>query len=451
MMLRFNTRKTLPAAFLLLLQWCCCLRSADAAFTKSFQDSARSQFINKIDDIRVSSVERVESESGDITIRVSESELQEVSEGVAEEQWTSNFSHSFEYGVAHYSNFFSDKESEKEEVEGAYSPTIQHQLQYGNFTAISQISTEYTEHENFYKNDGFETFWSESLFWKNKKSSFLISNSYGEVQLKSDDEEDKPVAQRSNVFFSEWNHELTPKTSYKLTFLYELSAFKSEVDKLANTRSFEYSAGLKYRLSPLMVTFPEYTFSQYRVPKLGDDGSINSHTFSFKTSRRLSPKMYISIRPTAYFSEFNDESINTVGYKFRSGISGGLGYRYSPKTTLSLVFGTGTVSDGIRTPDDAEAVTGGFVVRHMPKKRLELIMRNTFFSSKSGNFSPEPQSPDRFIKPKTLIYQGSVEANWEIIKDVSVNAKYLYSKRFADIETGERTNQRIIFDAYCKF
>lgn len=451
MMVKLHIRKSMSAALLLLSQGYLCMQSAEAAFTKSFQDSARSQFINRIDDIRASSVERVESDGGDIAIRVTESELQEVAEGASEEQWTSTFSHSFEYGIAHYSNFFSDKESEKEEIEGAYSPTIQHQLQYGNFTAISQIKAEYREHENFYKNDGFDTFWGESLFWKNKKSSFLISNEYGETQFRPDAEQDKPSSERSNVFFSEWNHELTPKTSYRLAFLYSLSAYKSEVDKESNTRNFDYTLGLKYRISPLMVVFPEYTYNQYRVPKIGDNASINSHVFSFKTSRRISPKLYISVKPTLTFSEFNDEQINTVGYKFRSGFSGGLGYRYSPKTTLSLVFGTGSISDGIRSADDADAVTTGFVIKHVAKKRLNMTMRNIFFSSKSGSLSAEPLSPDQFFRPKTLIYQGSVEANWEIIKDVTVNAKYLYAKRFADIESSERTNQRIIFDAYCKF
>ncbi|MCA9396157.1 MAG: hypothetical protein KC649_03210 [Candidatus Omnitrophica bacterium] len=401
--------------------------------------------------MRDSSIERVESQGGDVTIRVSESELQEVAEGVAEERWTSTIDHSFEYGVAHFSNFFSDKESEKDEIVTAYSPAIQHQLQYGNFTAISAMNMEYKEHETFYKNDGFDVFWGESLFWKNKKSSFTVNNAYGETQIKSDDETDKPVALRTNVFFSEWNHELTPKTSYSLSFHYDISAYKSEVDKTANTRNFEYAAGLKYNISPLMNIFPEYTFSQYRVPKVGDHVSIDSHAFSFQTVRRLSPKIYISVKPTFSFSEFNNESINTVGYKFRTGISGGLGYRYSPKTTLSFVFGTGTVSDGIRTPDDAEAMTAGFTIKHVPKNRIEMKIQNTFFSSKSGKLVAEPLSPDLFFKPKTFIYQGSVEASWEIVKNVSVNAKYLYHKRFADIESGERTNQRIIFDAYYKF
>lgn len=434
-----------------LLATLICSNVAYAAFTRSFQDSARDNFIGGIDNIRLNSVESIDAVDGDIQLIVNESELQEVAEGVAQDEWTSSFSRQLDYSVSHYSNFFSDKQSEQGETVSMYSPTVSHQLQRGNFLLSSQINSTYGKYDNFHKNDGFETEWSEYFSWTNKKSSLIMRNTFGVDKLRADSSEDKPITQQQNSFDVEWKHRIGAKTLYSTEFNTSSTWYKSEVDKQSDTRNFKYGLGLEYQISPIMTLNPKYSFDQFRIPKQGQEGSIDSHIFSFKTAYFVTPKLHVTLNPSISFTEFYNESLHTVGTKFKLAFAGGLGYRYSPKTTLSMVMGTGSVSSGLKGPDDAEARTVGFIVRHAPSQKVELRLRNSLFSSESGRFVQEPQTPSASFKPKTLIYKGVVQASWEIIKGASLNVQYSYEKTFADIELGERVKQLFTLDTFYRF
>lgn len=243
----------------------------------------------------------------------------------------------------------------------------------------------------YYAQNGHMTDWNgfriagNTLFFRNSKIKLRLGDSLQRSSYIGNSSHDKAVKWLQNIFGSEVQYDLSPKSSFLLDYTQKLMHYQSCIFESKSYMQQVITPSFLWRFSPKTTFYASYSLGLIHYPK-DHLSHATSHQPLVGFTNAFTPKSTIDFRFGYIYKIFSSSVVKDTGTFV--GIAG-YNYLWNKKTSLRLFAGRSMQETTLMTERYVEQTMGGFGISHLftPKlsAKLSTYLGRCTYAQKTDN------------------------------------------------------------------